>query len=566
MGYSNLGLCTFLVLASASNLAGQASRSYPSSGPTSLPRFTLREIVTGSNDTVSRIPGPWLQAALAIRPESVAVAGYHKWAGLSGVAPIEGKALASERFHHVMGLYRREELTHAVRRTLEAIRSTIPGDTTLAQFDRLFRPRGEWIVDLHDAALAWAQGRAPGVRWDSARRSLAAAHWVDPSDSLSVEAVPRALYGLTVLAATDSAAFNRARADLLRTDSVSASATLLLLAGYSESQKWYTDVLQFFLTQPWVPDGGRGRGLADYVREDWRRNAPSASDSGAPLPEVRGRLFGYPQAVPHYGVPPALFHRLIRADNAAAEAWLTRNGQAELLRTLRRLPSGDTSLVLLQSGSETIRLTSLPRQSRESLNGFLEPSDAIAIDPGYSPLLALGTVVHEWQHVLFRRRQLDSFARKQPRRQAAMLELPGIEPYLAEGFAEWSAARILAPLVSRWPILALGERVKQAALAREDADDQHSIGYALVRALEAALGNPATTTGLLLSNAEHPGRIASRPELRQAWRAYRRSPDRVFAVPVRKILVPEVTFTVEDGFPDVISSRILLPPAGKRHE
>jgi hypothetical protein len=37
-------------------------------------------------------------------------------------------------------------------------------------------------------------------------------------------------------------------------------------------------------------------------------------------------------------------------------------------------------------------------------------------------------------------------------------------------------------------------------------------------------------------------------------------------VPVRKILVPEVTFTVEDGFPDVISSRILLPPAGRRDE
>lgn len=525
----------------------------------------MREIVAGGNDTMIRIPGPWLQAALALRPESLAVAGYQKWASLSGVATIEDKALASERFPHVMGLHRRDELTRAARRTLEAIRSTIPGDTTRARFDRLFRPRGEWVVDLHDAALAWARSRVPHVRWTSARRSLAAAHWIDPADS-SVEAVPRALYGLTVLAATDSAAFNRVRADLWRGDSVSASAALLLLAGYGEGQKWYTDVLQFFLTQPWVPDGDGGRSLADYVREDWRRNAPSAPDSGAPLPEVRLRLFGYPQAVPHYGVSPALFHRLIRADNLAAEEWLGRHGQAELLRTLKRLPPGDTSLVLLQSGSETIRLTSLPRQSRESLNGFLEPSDAIAIDPGYSPLLALGTVVHEWQHLLFRRRQLDTFARSRVRQQAAVLELPGIEPHLAEGFAEWSAARILAPLVARWPILALGERVKQAGLAQQDADDEHSIGHALVRVLDAALGNPATTTRVLLSNAEHPGRIASRPELRHAWRAYRRAPDRVFPVPVRKILVPEVTFTVEDGFPDVISSRILLPQAGRKDQ
>jgi hypothetical protein len=381
-----------------------------------------------------------------------------------------------------------------------------------------------------------------------------------------VEAVPRALYGLMVLAAADSAAFNRVRADLWRADSVSAAAVLLLLTGYTEGQKWYTDVLEFFLIQPWVPGGGRGHSLADYVRDDWHRQGRLASEAGTPLPDLRARLFGYPQAVPHYGVPPALFHRLITADNASARHWLERYGQAGLLRTLRWLPPGDTSLVLLQAGSESIRLTTLPRQSRESLNGFLEPGDGIAIDPGYSPLLALGTVVHEWQHLLFRRRQLDAFARKPPARQEAVVELPGIEPYLAEGFAEWSAERILAPLVARWPLLALGERVKRAGLAREDADDQHSIGYALVRVLAAALRDPAKTTELLLNNAEHPGRIANRPALRQAWKAYGRSPDRVFAVPARKVLVPEVTFTVEDGFPDVIASRILIPPSGKGEE
>jgi hypothetical protein len=562
-GYLNPGLCALLVLHSASNLAAQAPKSYPSSRSTSLPRFTLHEIVTGSNDTLSRIPGPWLHAALAARPESSAVAGYHKWAMLSGVAPIEGKALASERFHHVMGLYRREELTHAARRTLSAIRATIPGDTTRARFDHLFRPGGEWIVDLHDAALAWARNRAPEVRWASARGPLAAAHWIDPADSLAVEAVPRALYGLTVLAATDSAAFNRVRAGLWRADSVSAAVVMLLLAGYTESQKWYTDVLEFFLTQPWVPDGERGRSLADHVRDDWRRRTPSVPEAEAPVPEVQARLFGYPQAVPHYGVPPALFDRLITADNTAAQNWLERHGQVGLLRTLRWLPPGDTSLVLLQTGSESIRLTTLPRQSRESLNGFLEPRDAIAIDPGYSPLLALGTVVHEWQHLLFRRKQLDAFARKPPRHQEGVVELPGVEPYLAEGFAEWSTERILGPLVARWPLLAMGEGVKQAALAREDADDQHSIGYALVRALAAALRDPASTTDLLLDNAEHPGQIATRPALRKAWKSYRGSPDRVFPVPVRKILVPEVTFTVEDGFPDVISSRILIPPSRK---
>ena len=556
-----LGLCTLLVLGTTSNVTAQAAEAEAAASSSDLPRFTLREIVAGRNDTLTRIPGPWVHAAMAAAPDSRATRAYHKAATRSGVTPLAGKALASERSYHVMGLYRRQELTGAARQTLAAIRATLPGDSTRARFDHLFRPRGEWVVDLHDAALAWARTRAPQIGWETVSRSLAAAHWLSTDDSLAEEAVPRALYGLTVLAASDSAAFRAARSDLWRADSVAATAVLLLLAGYAESQNWVVDALRFFLTQPWIPDGGRRRSLADYVRDDWRRMGDSTA--AHPLPEIRPRLFGYPQAVPHYGVPPALFRRLVRADNPSARIWLERNGEASLLRTLRWLPPGDTSLVLLQVGSEAIRLTSVPRQSRESLNGFLEPGDAIAIDPGYSPLLALGTVVHEWQHVIFRQRQLEEFTRRLPAQEAAVVELPGIEPYLAEGFAEWSTERILAPLAARWPLLALGELEKRAGLAQEDAEDQHSIGYALVRALAAELPDPAAATRLLLRHAAQPSRLGADRALRRAWRAYAGRPDRVFPVPASRILVPEVTFTIEDGFPDVISSRILIPPRGK---
>ena len=555
-----LGLCTLLVVGSTSSVTAQAAGAGGASSSSDLPRFTLREIVAGRNDTLTRIPGRWVHAALAAPPEARARMAYHDAATRSGVTPLSGKALASGRSHHVMGLYRRQELTGAAQQTLAAIRATLPGDSTRARFDHLFRPRGEWVVDLHDAALAWARSRAPQIGWATARRSLAAAHWLDTSDSLAEEAVPRALYGLTVLAANDSAAFRAARSDLWRADSVSAAAVLLLLAGYAESQNWVVDALGFFLTQSWIPDGGRGRSLADYVRDDWRRVGNSTADHA--LPEIQARLFGHPQAVPHYGVPAALFQRLVRADNVSARNWLERHGEARLLRTLRWLPPGDTSLVLLQIGSESIRLTTVPRHSRESLNGFLEPGDAIAIDPGYSPLLALGTVVHEWQHLVFRRLQLEDFTRKLPSPEAAVVELPGIEPYLAEGFAEWSTDRILAPLVARWPLLALGELEKRAGLAQENAEDQHSIGYALVRALAAELPDPAATTRLLLRNATQPSNLGTERTLRRAWRAYAGKPDRVFPVPGSRILVPEVTFTIEDGFPDVISSRILIPPGG----
>ena len=57
--------------------------------------------------------------------------------------------------------------------------------------------------------------------------------------------------------------------------------------------------------------------------------------------------------------------------------------------------------------------------------------------------------------------------------------------------------------------------------------------------------------------------LGTEPALRRAWRAYSGKPDRRFRVPASKILIPEVTFTIEDGFPEVIASRILIPPRGK---
>ena len=557
-----LGLVAILIAGSVPDLRAQASGPDRALGPAELPRFTLREIVTGRNDSLSRIPGPWVQAARAAAPESLAMSAYVTAADRSGIAPLRGSTLSSQRSQHVMGLYHRAELLLASRRTLEGIRAAIPSDTTRAHFDRIFRPREDWVVDLHDAALASARSRVPGLTWNSARPALTAAGWLVRGDSAdALESVPRALYGLTVLAANDSVAFGAVQRDLQRADSSSSAAVTALLSGYTEGQRWFVEAVAFFLTEPWIPNRKQGRSLGDYVRDDWSRLGRADADN--PTPEIRPRLFGYPQAVPHYGVPPALFKRLVRRDNGKADEWLGRHGAAALLHALRWLPPGDTSLALLQTGTETVRLTTVPRQARESLNGFLEPHDVIAIDPGYSPLLALGAVVHEWQHLIFRRRQLEAFAGTLGEPSDPILDLPGVEPYLAEGFAEWSAERILAPVVSRWPLLGLGEIQKRAGLARENPDDQHALGYALMRELAAAVPDPASATELLLRHAEDPSRMASEPALRSAWKKYRRARDYVFAAPARRFLIPEVTFTIEDGYPDVIATRILVPPSGK---
>jgi hypothetical protein len=460
-----------------------------------------------------------------------------------------------------MGLYRRSELKDATRRTLESIRSAIPSDSTRARFDSIFLPRGEWVVDLHDAALAWARTRSPGITWDSARAGLSAAGLLSSSDSASsLEAIPRALYGLTVLAANDSIEFAAARDNLRRTGPGSSVPVFTLLDGYREAQRWVAVAVRFFLAEPWSPIGQPGgRSLGDYVRDEWRKVGAASDSVQTPTPEIMVKVFGYPQAVPQYGVPPELFRRLVRYDNPTAELWLRRHGPAALLRSLRRLPSGDTSVAVLQVGRRTVRLSTVPRQARERLNGFLEPRDAIVIDPGYSPLLALGALVHEWQHIEFRRLQLTRFAQSLPPPLSPIIELPGVQPYLAEGFAEWSTERILAPLTDRWPLLGLSELEKRAGLALQSADDQHAMGYALISELARVLKDPAVTTRLLLRHAEEPAAIAREPILQSAWAKHRSAHDYVFVAPSTRVLIPEVTFTIEDGYPDVIGSRILVP-------
>jgi hypothetical protein len=455
-----------------------------------------------------------------------------------------------------MGLFRRAELLAVCRRTLQSIRASIPSDTTRARFDQIFHPQGVWIVDLHDAALDWVRTRVPNLQTHDAWRSLAATHWVDSDDSLAVEALPRALYGLAVLAGTDSAGSADARRSLWRADSTSAAAVFAILQGYSATQRWYSDALEFLLNQPWLPDNG-GTSVRDLVRDAWRKVSPAGLE--IPSPNIEPHWFGYPQAVPHYSVPPRLFTHLVRLENRQAGVWLERQGQAGLLRSLRWLPPGDSNLVLLQTHSETLRVSTVARQAKESLNGFLEPHDAIAIDPGYSPLLALGAVVHEWQHLLFRHRQLDTFASRLARQRSSIIGLPGIEPHIAEGFAEWSAERMLAPVVSRWPLLGLGELEKRAGLVQSQSDDQHALGYALVRALAAALPDPARATDLLLRHAAAPGGILAEPVLRKAWRRYRGSPDLAPSHSPLRMVMPEITFTIEDGIPSVVSTRILLP-------
>src|SRR6185436_3814435 len=112
----------------------------------------------------------------------------------------------------------------------------------------------------------------------------------------------------------------------------------------------------------------------------------------------------------------------------------------------------------LDLSGQRYRVTSVGLAGTESFNGFLEPRDLVLLDPSYEPLLALGTLVHEWQHLLH----------EHLRDSAAVFPVAGgpvrltqLNPFLAEGLAEWAAEQILLPVSERYPLLRFGEAEKR---------------------------------------------------------------------------------------------------------
>jgi len=507
-----------------------------------LPRFTLRQIISGRRDTLARLPGMWVAAARG-SPRDLA-ARYHELAGAAGIEPLAGSALEHAGPARALGLTRRDETVKASQALLETIRAQIPAAATRAAFDRIFRPAGSWLVDIHDAVLVFARAASPGVGFDDAASALKAVGWL-PADSVVTDVqVMTALYRLRGLQASDSAQVTMLLDDMQRADPQHATAAVLLLNAYDAAYQWHTAALRFLLEAPWIGDGGPPS-IAARMRASW-------GDS-LPLPMIESRYFGSPQAVPRYGVSAWLFRRVVMADNWSAERWLERHHPAALLATLRLLPAGLAPEAELDARGETFRLTTVRQEAEARDNGFLEPADAIVVDAGYMPLLALAATVHEWEHLVFesRRRHRDVSDT------GDVVTLHGSDPYVAEGVAEWRTDELLRPLAAAFPLLLAGEAEKRVRLAA-DGTEPHALGFLMVRALAEAVPDSVVRLGLLLDAADDPSVVLSRARLRAAWARYRNAPDLPHGTAARRALIPETTFTVEDGYPDPVEVRILV--------
>ena len=346
-----------------------------------LPRFRAAQLVIGSNLTELRLPGAWMAAADSQAGTKGRAAALAQAAGLP---PIPTDSLRAYGVLPALGIAQRDEMVAVMTSALTAIRATLPA-ASQAAFDALFRPRGAWLVDLHDAALDIARRRIPNASWEAARPALAAAGLLPSDIPPDAALLPYAVYRLAVLRARDSAAYETARERLPLGGQESARVTGALLDGYREAAPWQGQAVAFLLTAPWVDARGGHTSLAGLVAAAWGR--PDLA-----VPVIRPRFFGYPEAVPRVGTPASVVGRWVVPENWAGEQWVARHGASGVLGLLRQLDLDIGTNAMLEADGPSI-LTSVAREAAATPAGFFEASSEIIEDPGKPPLYAVATAV-----------------------------------------------------------------------------------------------------------------------------------------------------------------------------
>lgn len=521
-----------------------ASREYYPSAP----RFTVRQIDIRSGAEAGIVPARWAGPALTPARLAGIDSAYRRSAALSGWRLLQGSALLREREARALGLADRAATLELLHRTLQDIATGIADPAVRQQFDALFRPGGRWVADLHEAAQWFAFSRQSGWRLPAAAPALQAIGYL-PADSADETALLSAAYRLRLLGSTDSAALQQ----LLRTvDTLplaSRRALVALLDGYRDAEQWQVRALRFLLEAPWLPASLPARSVAQLVR-----GGPLPAADSTPL--VEPRLFGAPQAVARAGTPDTIVRMLAHPDNPSAAAWYGVHGPAGLLRVLHLLPPVADGNTTLAAPAGDVRFTTVRAEAGVAGAGFLEPVDAVVIEPAIPPLLAVGTAVHEWVHILHERAWQKSRGWTVEGNGTARLRLTS--PVLSEAVAEWQAEAVLAPLASRYPLVTVLELEKRAAMAHGGVEDPHLVGYLLARELERRAGS-ATAIRLLVQNADDPAALARDPAARLpssgGGAALR------LGLPMERALIPEIRFSIEDMVPDVLAVRI-HPPSG----
>ena len=373
--------------------------------------------------------------------------------------------------------------------------------------------------------------------------------------------VPLAMERLRMLGAADSAAITRLLGAARTATPESARSLGILLAAYPEAEDWHRQALTFLIRTHWVSQEGRLRAPADIVRATWLAIMPGDSARVRTLPAITSKAFGQPQAVPRYGVSTITMNRLVVPLNWAGTQWLDRHGTAELVTMLHLLESPARSDLFVARQDERLRVVSVKQRAEESTSGFLERQEAIAVDPSYVPVLALGAVLHEWGHLLAEGWRFEQAVLAAP--DSGEVVLPGLNPWLVEGIAEVWTDLVLAPVVARMPLFGFAEAEKRVRLSGNELDP-HVTGYLMARAAISAAGTQGTTAPAAIRRLivdGSPAQVVDDPLFAPGLRDPGDVVPLIIPAPSRRFLVPETIFTVDTRYPDPVSTIIKTPQA-----
>jgi hypothetical protein len=230
-----------------------------------------------------------------------------------------------------------------------------------------------------------------------------------------------------------------------------------------------------------------------------------------------------------------------------------------LTTVLHLLESSARSDLFVARHDERLRVVSVKQRAEESMSGFLERQEAVAVEPSYIPLLALGAVLHEWGHLLAEGWRFDQAVLAAP--DSGEVVLPGLNPWLVEGIAEVWTDLVLDPIVSRWPLIGVAEAEKRVRLAGSELDP-HVTGYLMARAAIRAAAMKGTAAPVAIRHlieAGGPAGVLEDPLFASGLRDPENVVPLIIPAPSRRFLVPETTFTVDTRFPDLVSTTIRTP-------
>lgn len=499
------------------------------------PRLRFRELVVGSDASSSQFPDAWRMRTLS---RETLLAEHAGLASAVGVPPAGLVGITQRAQALVVG-----ERPEGRQLAADMLGRIAAGPAADADFRRIFGRPGDWRIDMHQVAweLAGARVGAGHVLPERLAAALQAAD-VLPAGDIDIGQVRRTLWEFARHRYFPQG--GGSRPGLSETDARLLGARAIVGA-YVDARRWWLEAVTWLLERPWVETRDGYRSPHAMVAAFWGADSLST-------PMVVPTSFGGMQAVPVIGLG-AFASRLVEPANAIATEWLaTGDGLHEAFEAWRRIETPGVPSLPLVVGTTSMMLRDPGEVVRSRLGGFVGTTDRILIDPTILPLFAVGTVVHEWQHLQFSSARLADASSHAWRSHPWGVHLLDGDPWLVEGAAEWATEQVFAPAEAQMPLFAFIEAEKRLALGAERPDDTHVLGYLLVRALALRVDDTRQARTLLIRYLSEPLTLAEVIGLG--------GPVSVAIVrPNTLMVIPELTFIPDGGASRDVSRRLLVP-------